>query len=322
MAFVPRLSPCKDDQEGADDWSRYEQLGFPRQWIDMRKATGGLWIAPDEYFWTPDSFFTAVKGMTPALLGEIREKTGGCFFKMKLVDQCEFIGASLIRMTRAELGGADHFLSGNYKRALEHAALAYFAKAGWRGDPCEGASFDVALHLVRCWFVDHGVEFVPKDVMQYRKGSRTINAEQRTALGAAISAITEADLVEAFETAQRLKGQPPPNYNEHYFEARKAGRTPKPFLTLPPGSADMRVDHLLEGWKAIGPDRLAQACERWMDGYGGAGWPDLTLHKDGLMRLVEVKGGSDKFTHRQTSFIRNIARPLGWSVEVLHVKNG
>lgn len=41
MSFVPRLSPCKSIEHGADDWSRYEELGLPREWIDMRPATNG-----------------------------------------------------------------------------------------------------------------------------------------------------------------------------------------------------------------------------------------------------------------------------------------
>lgn len=322
MSYVPRLSPCKSVNDGADDWNRYEELGLPRQWIDLHKSTESRWIAPDEYFWTPDSYFNVLPGMTPALLAEIRARTGGSFFKLKLAKQCEFIGATLSRVTQSELGGANYFLSGNYKRAIEHAALDYFAAKGWRGDPCEGASFKVGLHLARCWFADHDIDFVPKDAMDYREGERALTEEQRIALAMAIDAINENELIAAFETAKSLKGQPAPDYNDYYWATRKAGRTPKPFLTLPPGMSVITSDHIVEGWRAIGPDRFARACERWMNGYGGAGWPDLTIHKNGVMRLVEVKGGSDKFTQRQADFIRNIARPLGWPVEVLHVKKG
>ncbi|MGH7801215.1 MAG: hypothetical protein ACREOW_11425 [Thermodesulfobacteriota bacterium] len=106
MTYVPRITPCRDDTEGFEDRERYEALGLPSEWIDIvnsRFGRGLRWIAPDEYFWTPDGFFTVIEGVTSSMLQQIRAKTGGSFYALSLVDQCKLLGVRYERITAASL---------------------------------------------------------------------------------------------------------------------------------------------------------------------------------------------------------------------------
>lgn len=48
------------------------------------------------------------------------------------------------------------------------------------------------------------------------------------------------------------------------------------------------------------------------------GWPDLTLWKNGNIKLVEVKY-TDKLHFNQVNWFRNIAKPLGYDFSLLRV---
>jgi hypothetical protein len=79
---------------------------------------------------------------------------------------------------------------------------------------------------------------------------------------------------------------------------------------------------LLAGWRRLDIATLYKFCERTMLGFGGLGWPDLTLFKGQQMKFVEIKQAKDRFTHRQAYWVRNIAKPLNLDLVVLHVVNG
>ena len=80
------------------------------------------------------------------------------------------------------------------------------------------------------------------------------------------------------------------------------------------------IDQLLDIWHVFGQDEIYRICARAMLGfYKDGGWPDLTLHRDGKIRFVEVKKGRDRFRHTQSYWVRNFGRLLDWDVVVLNV---
>jgi hypothetical protein len=100
----PYLGPCNDSENGANDHSRYEELELPEEWIADRFKNGLCrWIGPDEYFWTPDSFFEAGGGITPELIAEIRSKTAGCFYNLSLKEQCSLLGVEYQKIHPADM---------------------------------------------------------------------------------------------------------------------------------------------------------------------------------------------------------------------------
>lgn len=323
MPYTPSLAPTKDSSEGSRDWDRHEELGLPVEWIDFHRARSGPWIAPDEYFWTPTSFFTALGGISPTLIERVRERTGGCFFDLSLKAQCEFVGAHYVQTDLPTIleGHIGEAPSG--KSNIELQVLGHFERQGWRGEPCEGATFRTARTLIAGWFIDNGLDFGPTDPVTLRPMNRkSLTQAEATALRAAASSLTTEELVQAARTAKELKGRAPEGYRLLSLEERKTGVRQKPFLALPQGASTLKDDHIVEGWKALGLERTVQACEREMLGFGTVGWPDITMHRNGETRIVEVKKGSDKFTPRQADFMRSIARPLGWKIEFLHVRTG
>jgi len=53
--------------------------------------------------------------------------------------------------------------------------------------------------------------------------------------------------------------------------------------------------------------------------YGGMGWPDLTLLRDGKVHFVEVKLGTDRFTERQRDWAGSISHEMKLFPTLLHV---
>jgi hypothetical protein len=320
MTFQVRLSPCADPSDGARDFDRYEELGLPGAWIDRFRQSPGHWIAPDEYFWTPTPFFTALGSDVTGLIDEVRALTGGCFFDLPLTRQCDLIGARYICVLLKEMAGPNASTHGTGKSGVELQALSFLSLDGWAGDPCEGSAFHLAKHLVHSKIADQGLDFGPMNMVTYTQIDRAVlTAEESSALNAAVDSISDDALLVAYDEFRLWKGRVPADWRRLSRKEKLAGLRQKPFILLPQGSSTLTPDHVLEGWRALGPVGVKQVCERWMLGFGGMGWPDLTLHRQGELRLVEVKKKGDKFTHRQTYWIRNIASPLGWPVEVLHV---
>ncbi|HKZ42021.1 MAG TPA: VRR-NUC domain-containing protein, partial [Candidatus Hodarchaeales archaeon] len=82
----------------------------------------------------------------------------------------------------------------------------------------------------------------------------------------------------------------------------------------------LSLAQLLDIWHIFGQEGIYRICARAMLGfYSYGGWPDLTLHRDGKIRFVEVKKGSDKLNRNQSYWVRNFALPLDWDVVVLNV---
>lgn len=301
--YAPRLDPCRTAEEGYKDRRRYEELGLPVAWIEYHMKGHGLWFAPDEYFWTPDGFFTVNDDMSPSLLKEIRARTGGCFFDMTLTDQCRLLGVQLDIVEASELAESKVPFQNIGKRggtAIELFALECFKSQGWEGDRCEGAAFFVISHAVREFVEKARVAYHPQEWKMNRKPRirTSLDPHESDVLDKAIEQLNELQLAKWYQCALKTPHK----------------------AVIPKGAASgLTLAHVLSCWQVLGAQGVHRFCERQMLGFNGMGWPDLTLHRNKEMRFVEIKKDKDKFTHRQPYWFRNFARPMGWEVKVLNI---
>lgn len=306
MAFEINLSPCADVHIGFDDLQRYEALGLPEEW-SIARATGHKWIAPDEYFWTPDDFFLVMPSMTDALLEEIRAKTGGSFFQLGLIKQCELLGLNYIsKHPKLMFDETEGKLS--YADPVERFSLNYYKHFGWSGESREGSSIFLILFCFRKVLeqkniLQHGL--YNSKVFQADRSSKgiftrdSISPEEHTVIDGLIEKLDEEKI-------------------EYIYSIWE--KSPRKFPT-PRGLApdNFSLSDLIAVWQGLTPKLIKGLVELELFGFGGLGWPDLTMSKEGRMQFTEVKQTSDKLTHRQGYWARNIAKPLILDPSVLHI---
>jgi hypothetical protein len=77
----------------------------------------------------------------------------------------------------------------------------------------------------------------------------------------------------------------------------------------------------LELHEVLGNQRLYEIASRFgQDPYTyRAGWPDLTIWRNGEVRFVEVKGPGDRVHASQRRLLSGVLQPLGLSVTLLEV---
>ena len=89
------------------------------------------------------------------------------------------------------------------------------------------------------------------------------------------------------------------------------------YLTIYPM---MDADALIAVWHAITPSELATFARRIFDDPSfRAGWPDLTVAREGKVRFVEIKT-TDKLHASQRDVILGILQPSGADVRVMQIK--
>ena len=72
-------------------------------------------------------------------------------------------------------------------------------------------------------------------------------------------------------------------------------------------------------WHAMSPNMLAQFAQHIFEEYSyRAGWPDLTLVREGNLRFIEVKT-TDKFHASQRQIIMDILQPQNADVRVIQI---
>lgn len=290
---APRLAPCLSDSNGYENFARYRALRLPERWTARCQASRGWWIAPDEYFWTPDKFFMAMPDMSAGLLQEIRSVTGGSFYDLPLSEQCSLLGASYSALDSTE--------SAPKQATVEDSVLHRLRGDGWDGERGEGAAFNLAAWSVRRLMEKAGATYWPlRWLSQQPAQERTLESTEVAALRAVVTKLRDDDIAATFSLWKRA-----PQMIGLSTAANKFG---------------VALDQVLKVWHAMGSKRLIDLCTLEMRGFGTVGWPDLTLHKAGSLRLIEVKSKKDSFTRGQAYWFRNIARPLKWDVEVLHVQ--
>jgi hypothetical protein len=304
----PYLGPRSDTDEGAKDRRRYQAFKLPETWTNSRLESPGKWIGPDEYFWTPDTFFDVFPSMTPELLREIRDKTGGCFYGLSLTEQCALLGVKYDRAHPADMADVCANPSLDASSSVEAFSLDFYRNQGYAGDLGEGASICLLAHVLRkrleaknikfhkLWYPAMDKSVFPGGIYQRHK----IAPHERDVIRDEVEWVLRPSNRAALY--KLWSGDP------REFPLRRQLNV----KTFP-------KDHFHAVCEGLTDDRLISIAELNLMGYGGGGWPDLTLQKDGVLKFVEVKQGGDKFTHRQAYWIRNFAIPLKLDFKVLHV---
>ncbi|MBK9586080.1 MAG: VRR-NUC domain-containing protein [Alphaproteobacteria bacterium] len=97
--------------------------------------------------------------------------------------------------------------------------------------------------------------------------------------------------------------------------AATAGETPAYYPSV-------LFDHVIGLFEQIGAARLAEIAKLFAKAPYDlrAGWPDLTLWKNGEIRFVEVKSPGDSMRAKQVRLISTILLPLGFRVGLAEVR--
>lgn len=305
VPMMPRLDPCRNSSEAVTERKRYQELGIPAEWWQrFFLPNAPKWIAPDEYFWTPDGYFTVFADMRPELLATIRAATGGSFYDLPLERQCELLKIPYLRVTRRSLAVEETKWERAGKKAgipIEEFALNSFKSQGWEGERYEGKAIGILIAIVGDLVGRRGIKYFPGE---WEPNSLPIVRERLSS--AELDALSNATntLSTAFVQSYCRSAHPNPLFQGRIFCADEE-----------------IVETACEISTRFATTAIQSICHRVMLGFGGRGWPDLTLYREGELRFVEVKQKRDKFTHRQPYWVRNFALPLGLNVEVLHVYN-
>ena len=298
-SYRVRLKPVISNNIGFWNFARYEQLGLPLDWIKECQSSRGIWVAPDEYFWTPDSFFLARKGMSKKRLIQIRALTGGSFFELELKQQCKLLKVSYKETTPLQY----EEIRSQRGKTLEERVLLTMSEQGWHGERFEGATFFIAMHAIREMIEGQGLTYWPLKWLSHLepKSRGKLTARELEGLDDAIDQLGSSYIEAVFSNWQ---------------EASHSCSMPKVAQ-----KENIKLKDVLHCLPVIKKDYLKDACVREMLGYGVMGWPDLTVIKGKELRFIEVKSIKDKLTQRQGGWCRNFAKPLGWPVTILHIQN-
>ena len=293
------------DFEYDQSYSRMIQLGMSTETAKVLHSPLNRWIPPEEWFWTPDSFFKVRKEMTDEYLAEARKCTGGCFYDLSLESQCELLGIKiellLAGYTKDNSGSAKHWTAYQTEEKLTIEDLVLTNKigeSGWKGTNDEGKIY--------C-FIHSSLMYYFRPIWQEKNGP----AWSESAFHLGLRKEFISDLIEftktLFETTTK----------SHEFLLKMHKTLIKEGLIR--GSDKFSIAAALEafdGWIKMNFVEILKTSHI----YGNAlsGWPDLTLWNDSSLRFIEVKG-TDKLHRNQAYWIRNIAKPLGYDYRVVKV---
>jgi hypothetical protein len=191
---------------------------------------------------------------------------------------------------------------------VEEFSFDFYKNQGWAGDSGEGASLHLLSFVLRRRFNTLDLKYhnsyyrdLSPKVFPHRvyKRENIESHELEIIAHEASSLLDYSNLLDAYEL-----------WNTHFQSfplPRKVNRN------------NFSLDDFLSVCEGLTKPFLSSIATLNVMGYGGAGWPDLTLQKDAELKFVEVKQSQDKFTDRQAYWIRNFAIPLGLDFKVLHV---
>lgn len=217
------------------------------------------------------------------------------FLKLPLLRQCDALQIPIetLHLDRSDgkwvVGGIAH-------QGPESAALSHFQTAGWQGTESEGTA---VLMLMKAACLD------------YLAAVNTFNSREDACLRGfeaqcIIHREKSTDIILEIERTGEATIRS--NLNEIMAHPR--------YSTIYP---TMDLKAMLCIWRALTGPQLADFAGRLFADPGlRAGWPDLTLARDGVVRFVEVKT-TDKLHASQRDLFLEILQPSGADVRVLQI---
>lgn len=181
---------------------------------------------------------------------------------------------------------------------VEVAALDHYRHEGWSGAAAEGG---LILTLIKA---------ASFDPVPARLGDTFIEAIYAQNVAFDEDCFTHRQLLTTIRKASRKQIEA----NWKVLSAT-AGQTPAYYPSV-------RSEHVLELFDHLGVDRLHAIAERFATASYDlrAGWPDLTLWRDGEVRFVEVKAPGDSTHASQARLTSNLLVPLGFRVGLAEVR--
>lgn len=182
---------------------------------------------------------------------------------------------------------------------VEAAALDHYIAQGWTGAAAEGG---LVLTLIKAasflqLSARHADTFI--EALYAQNVAFPADRFEHGALLQSVSGASRAQIERNWKTI-----------------AATAGDTPAFYPTV-------REEHVLGLFDQLGPQRLREIAERFAAAPYDlrAGWPDLTLWRDGEeVRFVEVKAPGDSMHASQTRLISTILVPLGFKVGIAEIR--
>lgn len=203
-------------------------------------------------------------------------------------------------VVKLESGGKKswRFQASNDWSSVEEAALAHYENAGWAGAASEGG---LILTLIKA------ASFTKLDS---RNADTFIEALYAQNVAFDEDRFDTNQLIETL--ARATHDQLKRNWK---IISATAGVSPAYYPTV-------RLNHVLELFDHLGPERLAQIAQLFAKAPYDlrAGWPDLTLWKGGDIRFVEVKAPGDSMHASQSRLISTILLPLEFKVSLAEVR--
>lgn len=181
---------------------------------------------------------------------------------------------------------------------VELAALDHYAAEGWAGAAAEGG---LMLTLIKAASFDplpprHSDTFV--EALYAQNVSFPEDRFDRDQLLGSIGGATRKQIERNWTIIATTAGETPAFY---------------------PG---VRRDHVLGLFDCLGTTRLREIAKLFAEAPYDlrAGWPDLTLWRDGEIRFVEVKAPGDSMHASQARLISTILVPLGFRVGIAEIR--
>lgn len=234
---------------------------------------------------------------------KLRRSIGGGAAKVgrvsKFARQAERLGISHERLA-LEAGGPKQWRlppEGSFK-CVEEAALDHLLAEGWSGAAAEGglmltvikaASFERLAARNADTFIE---------ALYYQNVAFDEDRFDPTLLVAAVRSADVRRLASNWKVISATAGSSPAFYPRVAWE------------------------HVEGLFAALGAQRLAEIAEIFATAAYDlrAGWPDLTLWRDGEIRFVEVKSPTDQMHASQSRLISTLLKPLGFQVTLLEIQ--
>lgn len=182
--------------------------------------------------------------------------------------------------------------------SMEEAVLDHYRSDGWNGAASEGG---LILTLIKA------ASFAK---LQVRHADTFIEALYAQNVAFDEDRFTKGELIALVSRATRTQVE-----RNWEIIAASTGISPTYYPAV-------RRDHVTGLFEVLGTDRLAAIAEAFSTAPYDfrAGWPDLTLWRDGAVRFVEVKAPGDSFHTSQARLISKLLLPLGFSVSLAEVR--